>query len=105
MHGGREPRERPRHALQRQRELDNAAPIDGPADLTFIDPRPFRDYREAGLLHRMISMLIPGGSPTRRLCPCQHRGVLARAVVMEPRCAGPRFANQLLAARREAIVL
>ena len=80
-----EPREEQGHPLERERERDDAAPVDRRRDLVGGRVGGGRDLGEAGVLDRMGREPIAAAGPAARAAERKHSGVLARAVVLQRR--------------------
>src|SRR5690242_2128075 len=94
--GARKVGVRPSHVIEREREHHRAAAVDGPTDGGLRKPRPFGHCLETTPLDRMLLALVAKGWPVRRVRARQHRGVLARAIVVEtgrPRTRLPQNTN------------
>src|SRR5438105_2736965 len=84
-----------RHLFERHREFDDTASVDSNADVVGIHTAPVRDLVEATLLHVVTGALVSVHGPPRRVRAREHRGMFARAVVMQSRGPLARLAQQL----------
>ena len=80
-----EPREHRRHPLERQGEREDAAAVDGGRDRVLVDARRVGDVAQVRALHAVALEPVALLAPAVRAADGEHPGVLAGAVVLEPR--------------------
>ena len=80
-----EPGEEPRHRRHREGENERAAPVDAEPYLVGRDPGHGGDVPQVELLQRVRGVDVLAHLPTGGDARCQHRAVLAGAVVVQRR--------------------
>ncbi len=77
-----------RHSLEREGVGHHTAAVDGGGDRSRLDLRGAGNLREHRHLAGVLGQPIAGGLPAPRPAEREHRRVLPRAVVLEPRRLG-----------------
>ena len=94
-----EAREHQRHPLEREREGDDAAAVDGRRHLVDLDVGGGRDHVAARMLDRVRVEPVAAARPAVGAAEREHAGVLAGAVVLERRRLGAALELSLVGRR------